>query len=747
MHAVTPARSFALRLIAWSLALFGLQRLPWVGLHILLPATQLQAAAGSALLGPSSLPIEATLACSGADALALCLAAILAYPARWRMRAAGIAGGTSVLLVLNTIRIGTLGRAVASPRLFDALHVYVWPAVLTLAIAGFVFTWMRAADRPFDLRRSLRAGRAKAVERPWPERAARVEGRFAVVTAICLLVFTLASPLYLESARVLVLAGMVAHAAAFLLRAVGVDATATASALATPGGAFLVTQECISTPLIPVYFAAVLVYSRTWWARALWTAAGVPLFVGLGIARLLVVAVPGLNTSPAFFIHAFSQLLVAAGMVCAVALWRHGARATTYARALFAMALAVAFVRWVGTPYTHAILWFSPAATAFDDPQGALMFLPAFQFGLFLALWVAAFVPSGWTTLACGASLLATIQIVVAGGVQLLASHAGIAPLVRDIRAWALLGPALIIAAVVNVRRHTMTALTAPAVERHLAAQPTGVADRRTDVQQRDVTYRAFWHDVGAQFPDLGGAASTTLYFENEKRLLRQHLRTFAGKRVLKTDLWDEARNTRILQWVQRQGANVVGVDISTPVVRMAGAGFTDAPLTAANADVRALPFADASFDAVYSMGTIEHFPGTEGAVREIYRVLKPGGRAIIGVPNRHDPFLRPLMVTILYHLGLYGYGFEKSYSRRTLRHMLEAAGFAITADDGILFIPGWLRMLDLLCHTRYPSAARLTAKGVRVFGWIDAHVPAVRRHGYLVVAIGERPAETTRKA
>ena len=73
---------------------------------------------------------------------------------------------------------------------------------------------------------------------------------------------------------------------------------------------------------------------------------------------------------------------------------------------------------------------------------------------------------------------------------------------------------------------------------------------------------------------------------------------------------------------------------------------------------------------------------------------------------------------------------------------MLEAAGFVVTGDDGILFIPGWLRMLDLLCHTRYPSAARLTAAGVRVFGWIDAHVPAVRRYGYLVVAIGERPTE-----
>ena len=440
VRAATPWRSFALRLIAWSLALFGLLRLPWVGAHILLPATQLQAAAGSALLGPSSLPIEVTLACSGADALALGLAAIVAYPARWRRRAAGAACVAAVILALNTIRIGTLGRAAASPRWFEALHVYVWPAVLTVAIAAFVFAWMRAADRP-------RPGR---VEGPWPERAMRVEGRFALVAAASLLLFTLASPLYLESTRVLALAGVVARAAAFLLRALGVDATAAAGVLATPRGAFLVTQECISTPLIPVYLAAVLVYSHTWWNKALWTAAGVPLFVGLGIARLLVVAVPGLTTSPAFFIHAFSQLLVAAGMVCGVALWRHGARVGTLARAVAALALAILFVRLLGTPYTRAILWFRPAGTVFDDPQGALMFLPAFQFGLFLALWVAAFVASGWTRFFCGASLLAAIQIAVAGGVQLLEAHAGIAPMVRDVRAWALVGPALIIAAVVN---------------------------------------------------------------------------------------------------------------------------------------------------------------------------------------------------------------------------------------------------------------------------------------------------------
>src|SRR3954468_20775330 len=96
-------RSFALRLAAWSVGLFGLFRLPWVAAYVLLPATQWQAAAGAALLGPATLPIEATLACSGADALALCLGAILSYPAAWRARAHGVAAGMVAILALNIL--------------------------------------------------------------------------------------------------------------------------------------------------------------------------------------------------------------------------------------------------------------------------------------------------------------------------------------------------------------------------------------------------------------------------------------------------------------------------------------------------------------------------------------------------------------------------------------------------------------------------------------------------------------------
>jgi S-adenosylmethionine decarboxylase len=252
-----------------------------------------------------------------------------------------------------------------------------------------------------------------------------------------------------------------------------------------------------------------------------------------------------------------------------------------------------------------------------------------------------------------------------------------------------------------------------------------------------DASYQDFWWNVGDSFPVLTGARSTTYYFENEKRLIAEAMPDLAGRAILKTDLWDEAKNTRILQWVADRGARVYGIDISEPIVREAQDAFGDRILRSAISDVRQVPFADGSFDAIYSMGTVEHFAETEASVRELARVLKPGGRLILGVPNRHDPFLRPAMVWVLSRLGLYGYGFEKSFSRRALRLMLERAGLAVTLESGILFMPGWLRMLDLWCHTRVTGLSWFTGAMVAPFAWLDARVPALRRHGYLIASVG----------
>jgi SAM-dependent methyltransferase len=77
-------------------------------------------------------------------------------------------------------------------------------------------------------------------------------------------------------------------------------------------------------------------------------------------------------------------------------------------------------------------------------------------------------------------------------------------------------------------------------------------------------------------------------------------------------------------------GHAVVGVDLSPAFAQHARA--TGAAVTLATA--RALPFRDASFDALWTMSTLMHIPNTAiyGALRELRRVLSPTAVAAIGV-------------------------------------------------------------------------------------------------------------------
>ena len=242
-------------------------------------------------------------------------------------------------------------------------------------------------------------------------------------TLAFLLLFSAASPLYLESAAVLALAGFIARAAAAILGVVGVSAHAVANVLWTPRGGFLVTQECISTPLIPIYLAAICAYSTTWRRLILGVLAAAPLFIALGIVRLLVVALPdAVVASPLFLVHAFYQLLLGAVVVFLAALWRHGGRAALR-HALAGVIVGVLFVHLLGPFYTRIVTY--PAGAPLDDPQGAIAFLPAFQVGLYLALWVAAFVAVGWRRFLAGLAVLPLTQTAGLLALHALASHSG----------------------------------------------------------------------------------------------------------------------------------------------------------------------------------------------------------------------------------------------------------------------------------------------------------------------------------
>ncbi|MBM3282938.1 class I SAM-dependent methyltransferase [Candidatus Gottesmanbacteria bacterium] len=75
---------------------------------------------------------------------------------------------------------------------------------------------------------------------------------------------------------------------------------------------------------------------------------------------------------------------------------------------------------------------------------------------------------------------------------------------------------------------------------------------------------------------------------------------------------------------------NVTGLDLQEVVDQ------TKIRFRFVKGDALKMPFIDSSFDAVVSFDVIEHLSDDRLFLRECYRVLKKGGRLIIGTPNRH---------------------------------------------------------------------------------------------------------------
>jgi len=430
----SPASNFVIAAIGYSLGVFSLVRLGWMETHLVLPMTQWQGRTAAAAFGAPALPIDVGLACSGADAFALCAGAILAYPATWKRRLVGTAVGFALIMVLNSVRIGTLGRAAASPLLFDTLHVYVWPAVLILAIAGYVFVWMRRAN--------ARLPAASGADTPVAT-STGMTSRFVVWAVVFVALFVATSPLYLRSTTVLAVAAFIARSAAGALGLVGIEATTAGNILQTSRGAFEVTQECIATPVIPVYFAIVMTAVSQWRWRALGFAAAAPVFVALGIVRLLLVALPAaVIGSPLFLIHAFYQFLLAALVVFGAAAWRRGADA---GRVALIGCLAGAASAYLLGPAYAGILSLFGIDVPFNDAQGAMASLPSFQTGLYIALSIALMTVLTWQAFAGGLAALVVVQGTAFIALHVVSRVSDLEPHIRDVRAWAIAAPLAIV--------------------------------------------------------------------------------------------------------------------------------------------------------------------------------------------------------------------------------------------------------------------------------------------------------------
>ena len=422
---------FVLRAAAWVAVLFGLLRLPAIESSLLIPFARLQGRLAAALAGREQLGVVVDSSCTGSDALALALGAILAFPAPWRRRLVGAALGFALVTAVNTVRIGHLAVVTGDRELFDLLHLQVWPAALVIVAAGYVFLWMRsttasldrqppsrgecsdpvAADPTRNDRSSAAAEVASSV--PIPTRAPAPSSggrlwRFLIPAMVLVGAYYALSGILYESPIVHAAARGAAAVAGAVMGALGIEATVSGGLMRTANG--------------------------------LW----------LGLARLLVLALPPVVIGSHFVaVHAFYQgllALVAIGWVArrtavasplaAVARRAAGAAAMGLGVGLSASMAATLLTRlapdrWVDLHLGHG--WV--------DPQGALTLAPAFGLGLLVALGRAAGALELDRRLAIAGTAIVLAWMAAAWLLGETATHADWTPPVAALRALALLLP------------------------------------------------------------------------------------------------------------------------------------------------------------------------------------------------------------------------------------------------------------------------------------------------------------------
>jgi SAM-dependent methyltransferase len=182
---------------------------------------------------------------------------------------------------------------------------------------------------------------------------------------------------------------------------------------------------------------------------------------------------------------------------------------------------------------------------------------------------------------------------------------------------------------------------------------------------------RVFWqaHPCGTKFSDA--EIGTPEFFERieahryEKEWHIPAAADFANTQGLRVLEIGCGMGTDGAQFA-KAGADYTGIDLTDAAVELARKRFQVSGLKGEFrvADAERLNFPDGSFDLVYSHGVLHHTPDIEAAVREIHRVLKPGGRAMV----------------MLYHRGSYNY-------RVGIRVLRRAGAGLLKSEPGIRLI------------------------------------------------------------
>ncbi len=134
--------------------------------------------------------------------------------------------------------------------------------------------------------------------------------------------------------------------------------------------------------------------------------------------------------------------------------------------------------------------------------------------------------------------------------------------------------------------------------------------------------------------------------------------------------------NGRLVELAARRGYNATGLELSWSGIAHAVAAEPRARWLLANG--QQVPLDADSVDAIMCIGSLEHYDSPLAGAQELARVLKPGGRACVLLPNAYGLFGNIQNVTTTGEVYDDGQPRQRYATRGTWQAMLEAAGLRV---------------------------------------------------------------------